>query len=94
MEGQINSAVRFLSDDICGGVLPLTDDVMLQLCQKHPEAQEAKFATLLHGALQEILESLYFGINREMVRDAPLKMKDLLTHQATHPQRFVKLWLR
>ena len=42
MEGQINSAMRFLNDDACGGVLPLTDDVMLQLRQKHPEAQEAQ----------------------------------------------------
>ena len=54
MEGQINSAMRFLIDDACGGVLPLTDDVMLQLCQKHPEAQEAKIGTLLHGPVQEI----------------------------------------
>ena len=26
MEGQINSAMRFLNDDISGGVLPVTDD--------------------------------------------------------------------
>ena len=38
-----------LNDDACEGVLPLTDDVMLQLRQKHPEAQEAKIGTLLHG---------------------------------------------
>ncbi len=35
MEGQINSAMRFLNDDISGGVLPLTDDIMLQLREKH-----------------------------------------------------------
>ena len=34
-EGQINSAMRFLNDDISGGVLPLTDDVMLQLRERH-----------------------------------------------------------
>ena len=63
MEGQINSAMRFLNDDACGGVLPLTDDVMLQLRQKHPEAQEAKIETLLHGPVHEIPESLYLEIN-------------------------------
>ena len=75
MEGQINSAMRFLSDDVCRGVLPLTDDVMLQLRQKHPEAQEAKIGTLLHGPLQETPESLYIGINGEMIREAALKTK-------------------
>ena len=28
MEGQINSALRYLSEDDSGGVLPLTDDVV------------------------------------------------------------------
>lgn len=31
MAGQINSALRYLSDDIGGGVLPLSDDFMRQL---------------------------------------------------------------
>ena len=31
MEGQINSALRYLSKDDSGGVLPLTDDVVRQL---------------------------------------------------------------
>ena len=42
MEGQINSALRYLSESDGGGVLPLTDDVLQQLREKHPEAQEAK----------------------------------------------------
>ena len=46
MEGQINSAMRFLNDDISGGVLPLTDDIMLQLREKHAEAQPAKSRVL------------------------------------------------
>ena len=37
MQGQINPALRYLSDD-CGGVLPLIDDVMRQLHEKHSEA--------------------------------------------------------
>ena len=50
MEGQINSAMRFLSEEGNGGdVLPLSDDAMLQLRQKHPEAEEAKIGTLLRG---------------------------------------------
>ena len=43
MKGQINSALRFLSEAESGGVLPLTEDVMRQLREKHPEAQKAIF---------------------------------------------------
>ena len=32
MQGQINSALRYLSEDDCGRVLPLTDDVIRQYC--------------------------------------------------------------
>ena len=42
MKGQINFALRYLSEDESGGVLPLTDDVVRQLGEKHPEAQRAK----------------------------------------------------
>ena len=38
MEGQINSALRYLSEEDCGGLLPLSDDVMRQLTDKHPSA--------------------------------------------------------
>ena len=36
LEGQINSALRFLSESSSGGVLPLTDEVMAQLQLKQP----------------------------------------------------------
>ena len=47
MEGQINSALRYLTDDGCGGVLSLNDDVMKQLHEKHLKAQPAKLGLLL-----------------------------------------------
>ncbi|CAB4036471.1 RNA-directed DNA polymerase from mobile element jockey-like, partial [Paramuricea clavata] len=53
MEGQINSALRYLSEADCDGVLPLTDDVMRQLQEKRPEAQEAKLGSLLFGPFEE-----------------------------------------
>ena len=39
MESQIDSALRYLSEEDCGGVLPLSKQVMEQLAHKHPEAQ-------------------------------------------------------
>ena len=75
MEGQISSVMRFLNDDISGGVLPLTDDVMLQLREKHPEPQPIKSKVLLRGAVQDIPDSLFLEINGEMVLDVALQTK-------------------
>ena len=55
--------------------LPLTDDVMLQLREKHPEAQRTKLKVLLRGPVQDIPDSLFLEINGEMIRDAALKTK-------------------
>ena len=52
MEGKKNSALRYLSEND-GGVLPLTDDVLQQLREKHPEAQEAKLGSLLFGPVED-----------------------------------------
>ena len=75
MEGQINSALRYISDDGCGGVLSMTDDVMKHLRDKHPKAQPAKLGSLLFGPVEEEHESAYNGITGEMIRDAALRTK-------------------
>ena len=75
MEGQINPALRYLSENECGGVLPLTVDVMGQLKDKHPEAQEAKLGSLLFGPVEEVHDSLYQQIDGDMIREAALRTK-------------------
>ena len=64
MEGQINSALRYLSEDDCGGVLPLTDDVTRQLIENHPKVQEARLGSLLFGPSEDIPEVLFNSANR------------------------------
>ena len=68
MEGQINSAVGFLSEDGGRGVLPLTDDVMTQLNEKHPTAKEAKVGSLLFGTVEDVPKILYYEIDGEMIK--------------------------
>ena len=55
LKGQINSALRFLSENTSGGVLQLTDEVMEQLQQKHPDPQPAKLGSLLFGPIDTCL---------------------------------------
>ena len=75
MQGQINSDLRFLSDDDYCGVLTLTDDVMRQVHEKHPEAQDAKLGSLLFGPVEEVHDSLFQQIDGEMIREAALRTK-------------------
>ena len=75
IEGQINSALRYLTDDGCGGVLSLNDDVKRQLHEKHPKAQPTKLGSLLFGPVDEVHESAYNEITGEMIREAALRTK-------------------
>ena len=74
LEGQINAAVRFVSESSSGGVLPLTDDAMVQLKEKHPNPQLPKLGSLLFGPIDDAIpETLYSEINGDMVRQAALR---------------------
>ena len=75
MRGQIHSTLRYLCDDNGGGVLPLSDDVMRQLKEKQPEAQEARLGYLLFVPVEDIPDSVFLEIDGEMVRDAALRTK-------------------
>ena len=74
MSGQINSALCYLSEND-GGVLPLIDDVMAQLREKHPNPQEARLGPLLFGPVEGVPVSIYRQINGEIVRYATLRTK-------------------
>ena len=78
MEGKINSAVCFLSKTSTGGVLELTDDILVQLKEKCPNPQPTTLGSLLFGLIDhDIPESVYSEINGEMVRQAALRTKRL-----------------
>ena len=57
-------------------MLELTDDVMAQLKEKHPNPQPATLGSLLFGPIyDDIPESVYSEINGDMVRQAVLRTK-------------------
>ena len=75
LEGQINSTLRYLSEQDSGGILPPTDDVMIQLQDKHPSAQKAQLGSLVFGQIEDILHVIYHQINGKMIKEAALKTK-------------------
>ena len=75
-EGQINAALRLVSESSSGGVLHLTDDVMEQLKENHPNPQPVKLSFLPFGPIHDAIpETLYSEINGDMVRQAALRTK-------------------
>ncbi|PFX32600.1 hypothetical protein AWC38_SpisGene2570 [Stylophora pistillata] len=75
MKGQVNSALRYLSVDQGGGILPLSDDVTEQLKEKHLDPQGIQLGFLLFGPIEDVPDSMYYEINGDMVRDAALRTK-------------------
>ena len=75
MSAQINSTLCYLSENDGGGVLPVTDDVMAQLRDKHPSPQEDRLGYLLYGSVENVPDTICQQIYGEMVRDAPLGTK-------------------
>ena len=73
VEGQINAALRFVSESSNGGVIPFTDDVMTQLKEKHRNPQPAKLGSLLFGPIDDA--TLYSEINGDIVRQDALRTK-------------------
>ena len=63
MSGQINSTLRYLSENDGEGVLPVTDDVMAQLRDKHPSPQEDRLGCLLYGSVENVPDTIYQQIN-------------------------------
>ena len=75
LEGQINSTLRYLSEQDSGGILSPTDDLMIQLQDKHPSAQKAQLRSLVFGPIGDIPNVVYHQINGEMIKEAALKTK-------------------
>ena len=75
MEGQIQSALRYMNEEACGGVLPLSEQVMERLADKLSEGQQAKMGSVLFGPVEDLPAFLYQQINEEMAREAALRTK-------------------
>ena len=75
VEGQVNSTLQYLSEQDSGGILPPTDDVMIQLQATHPSAQRAQLGSLVFGPIIDIPHIIYHQINGEMIKEVALKKK-------------------
>ena len=72
-KGNINGALKLLSNNMSNGILPLNDETLQLLQQKHPDAQQVSEDTLLQGNIPEVHPVIFKEIDDEMVKQAAIK---------------------
>ena len=69
-KGNVNSAIKLLSNNMSGGVLPLNDETIALLRTKHPEAREMHEDVILQGPIPTVENVIFDVIDEHMVYEA------------------------
>ena len=72
-EGKVTHAVRMLTDEENQGVLPLTEETLAQLKEKHPTPAGIREETLLNGPIRQMDSSYFDCIDGNMIARATKK---------------------
>ena len=73
--GKVNPAIRFLDQNSCGGILPLNQETMQCLLEKHPKAQPPNDAMILHGPIPKVDKIIYDSVNADIIKSCAVKTK-------------------
>ena len=83
LQGKANSALKFLTEDHDkGGIPPLTETVLGELIEKHPEAGKIHPNTLLQGPIKNTQASYFDSIDELMIQQVAMQ-----TREAGGPQQ-------
>ena len=69
-KGNVNGALKLLTNEMSNGILPLTEETLSQLEIKHPDNRDASAGVLLNGPVKEIHPIVFDAIDEEMVLKA------------------------
>ena len=73
LQGKVNSALKFLTEDHDkGGILPLTETVLGDLKEKHPEAGKIHPNTFLQGPIKNTPAGYFDSIDELMIQQAAM----------------------
>ena len=73
--GNVNRALRLLTNNMSNGVLPLSDETLQLLKLKHPEARDAQHESLLQGPVKLVHNIVFEDINESIILKAAIKTK-------------------
>ena len=89
-KGEVNAALKLLTNNMINGILPLNDDKLILLEQKHPEASELQERILLDQPSQRIHPIVYDVIDEELILNVAS-----LTKGGSGPSGMdAKVWMR
>ena len=74
-KGNINGAIKILTNNMQNGILPLNEQTLQLLKQKHPEATTATEEILLPDEPEIMHPIKYDKIDAELIRKAAIKTK-------------------
>ena len=74
-KGNVNGALKILTNNISGGILLLTDETLQLLESKHPDAKDTSQQTLLQGPILKIHPIVYDDIHEELIKKAAIRAK-------------------
>ena len=72
-EGNVDSAIKLITNNMQNRILSLTDTTLKQLKQKHPKSAPTNEQVLLPDQPESIHQIKYKNINADAVRKAALK---------------------
>ena len=65
--GNVNGALNLITNNMAGGILPLTDDVIKALIEKHPDPAAITDQSILEGPILNIHPSAYAEIDSSLI---------------------------
>ena len=65
--GKVNAAIKLLSNESNGGILPINDEILKSLQQKHPEAQPEFEDLIIEGPIDEVNPATFNGIDGALI---------------------------
>ena len=66
-KGDVNAALKLLTNNMNNGILPLNDDTLILLEEKHPEASEVQTGILLDQPPERIHPIVYDAIDEDLI---------------------------
>ena len=75
LKGNVNAALRLLNKANNKGILPITEETMKLLHEKHPTGEPLHEEMLLSGPIQQVHSVIFDDINGDLVRKVAMKMK-------------------
>ena len=66
-KGNVNGALKLLTENMSNGILPLNDKTLTMLKQKHPEANEPPQEVLLQGPTRPVHPIVYEDMDESLI---------------------------